>query len=85
MEPGRARRRRLIHTPGAGGRCAGTAVAGGTSVPMLSAQIAATRHKSLGTEVPPTTAARRGGSGVQPPGMPRRPICATMRPTRTAP
>ncbi|WP_428995219.1 DUF6053 domain-containing protein [Lysobacter enzymogenes] len=27
---------------------------GGTSVPMLCVQIAATRHKSVGTEVPPT-------------------------------
>ncbi|WP_425479302.1 DUF6053 domain-containing protein [Lysobacter enzymogenes] len=27
---------------------------GGTSVPMLSVQIAATRHNSVGTEVPPT-------------------------------
>ncbi|WP_428995387.1 DUF6053 domain-containing protein [Lysobacter enzymogenes] len=29
---------------------------GGTSVPMLFARIAAIRRKSVGTEVPPTTA-----------------------------
>ncbi|WP_428995144.1 DUF6053 domain-containing protein [Lysobacter enzymogenes] len=59
----------------------GTAVVGGTSVPTLSAPVAATRHKSIGTEVPPTTALLAPAI----PGMPRRPICATMRPTRTAP
>ncbi|WP_425606212.1 DUF6053 domain-containing protein [Lysobacter yananisis] len=35
------------------------AVVGGTSVPMPFAQIAAIRPKSIGTEVPPTPAARR--------------------------
>ncbi|ALN58183.1 hypothetical protein GLE_2835 [Lysobacter enzymogenes] len=34
------------------------AVVGGTSVPMLSARIAATWNKSIGTEVPPTVASR---------------------------
>ncbi|WP_428992723.1 DUF6053 domain-containing protein [Lysobacter enzymogenes] len=34
---------------------------GGTSVPTLSAQLAASRHKSVGAEAPPTRA-RRGRS-----------------------
>ncbi|WP_425608220.1 DUF6053 domain-containing protein [Lysobacter yananisis] len=36
-----------------------TAFAGGTSVPTLSCRFAAIGPKSVGTEVPPTVAARR--------------------------
>ncbi|WP_428995218.1 DUF6053 domain-containing protein [Lysobacter enzymogenes] len=43
---------------------------GGTSVPMLCAQVAATRHKSVGTEVPPTRVAFLRGA---------RPGSATVR------
>ncbi|WP_425479326.1 DUF6053 domain-containing protein [Lysobacter enzymogenes] len=36
-------------------------VVGGTSVPTLSAQIAANRAESVGTEVPPTSGRRASG------------------------
>ncbi|WP_425479370.1 DUF6053 domain-containing protein [Lysobacter enzymogenes] len=57
---------------------------GGTSVPTLSAPIAATRHKSIGTEVPPTTAPWRPTS----PGCPAAPSarqCARRAPRRNPP
>ncbi|WP_428995464.1 DUF6053 domain-containing protein [Lysobacter enzymogenes] len=39
---------------------------GGPSGPMLSAQIAAIRHKSIGPEGPPTRAMRRSASPRHP-------------------
>ncbi|WP_430539106.1 DUF6053 domain-containing protein [Lysobacter enzymogenes] len=38
---------------------------GGTSVPMLSAQVAAGWHKSVGAEAPPTRAGR-DAAGLRP-------------------
>ncbi|WP_394540492.1 DUF6053 domain-containing protein [Lysobacter enzymogenes] len=46
---------------GAAGKASapGLALVGGTSVPMLSAQVAAIREKSIAAEIPPTKAAPR--------------------------